>query len=57
MADCIHRWAIATPHGPYVWGYCKRCGETRSWPASTEDALTFGQAGALALAQRKAKRG
>lgn len=56
-SPCVHRWHIDTPHGPRVWGYCKRCGETRNWPASTEDGLTFGQAASLATAQRQGNRG
>ena len=54
---CQHRWVIETPHGPRVRGYCKRCGETRSFPASLEGPFTFGRAASAATAQRKGRRG
>ena len=57
MADCIHHWLLPMPHGPYVWGRCKRCGATRFFPASMEGGFTFGQAASRATAQRKDRRG
>ncbi len=53
-AVCTHYWVLATPDEDVVHGRCKRCGETRDYPASldgasregmTREAASLGQIG------------
>ena len=41
-AVCTHHWVLATPDDDIVRGRCKRCGETREYPASLEGASREG---------------
>jgi hypothetical protein len=33
---CVHHWLLGAPKDDIVRGRCKRCGATRSYPASVE---------------------
>lgn len=41
-AVCTHYWVLATPDEDVVHGRCKRCGETRDYPASLDGASREG---------------
>ena len=41
-AVCTHHWVLATPDEDVVRGRCKRCGETRDYPASLDGASRQG---------------
>jgi hypothetical protein len=54
---CVHHWVLGHPEDDVVRGRCKRCGETREYPASVdglarpaaeEDAPGRGTAGVMA---------
>jgi hypothetical protein len=36
---CLHRWRIATPHGPTSPGVCRLCGAARDFPNYGEDRV------------------
>lgn len=33
---CAHRWRLDTPNGPKVMGWCRLCGETKTFPTASE---------------------
>lgn len=39
---CVHHWVLGVPEDEVVRGRCKRCGATREYPASLEQAPRFG---------------
>ncbi len=39
---CVHHWVLAHPEDDVIHGRCKRCGETREYPASVEGASRQG---------------
>jgi hypothetical protein len=39
---CVHHWLLGVPEDEVVRGLCKRCGATREYPASVEQAPRFG---------------
>ena len=42
IGACVHHWVLAHPEDDVVRGRCKRCGETREYPASVEGASRQG---------------
>ena len=39
---CVHHWVLGLPEDDIIKGRCKRCGETREYPASVEGASRQG---------------
>jgi hypothetical protein len=40
--SCVHHWVLSIPEEEIVQGRCKRCGATRSYPATVEGASRQG---------------
>ena len=45
QAVCQHHWVIATPNGPASQASCKRCGQSRTFPNSSQDSIWDGTEG------------
>lgn len=39
--SCVHHWLLSEPASGIVTGRCRRCGESRAFPASPEGAQRF----------------
>ena len=39
--SCVHHWLLGEPAAGWIVGRCKRCGATRTYPASPESTDRF----------------
>ena len=54
--DCTHHWKIASPNGRTAIGVCKRCGEERVFPTSSDTDVWYGEEGRERRTQASAAR-
>ncbi len=49
---CVHHWQIERPNGATVRGICKRCGEQRLFPTSSDYDAWYGEGAGLHCGRR-----